>query len=568
MLTPVFELSQDDEFVVVIIKTPYVKIADVDFCINETEFKFYVKPYFLRLNLPGEIVEDGRESASYDVDKGTFTVKLPKLHPGETFENLDLLTTLLAPKKKSPVGIKPLIEIVGNDNRCKDNNQENESDSDDDDEEEEKDHNNFHREFDQQLATSHQENPDISFGDAKYGFANQKSGIFKGREAELHEISEITDPDSMTLSERRNARLAAEDIKFDDEYYLADYFNEDQIQHLLDYNPPWEVEYLRYKENLSKDKTEHSSVTEKTTVQFTDDEKDQLRRLPNKDYLLDDKEEFPLFLGLVDIIYAYAYNHRTTEGENTVESPWTISRISSTFSWFESFNSIHDVVISCVRRSLSYPLYRHWSLVMAVLEDVKRIFTLGRRQVLKCLLEIHALCREEDPWFLLNELYLTDYCIWIQKTSRKKLSSLAQGLQQVQIHKSDLPWQLEELELAASLVQKEEQNNDQGNNQESSDPHEFEETDDSTETDEDEDEDDDVDEDDNEDEDGDDDETSDEDENGDDDDANDKDDDDVVGDGRGHDENAEGIITKADFSTDSIERTSLLGNNNDKETNL
>lgn len=565
MLTPVFELSQDDEFVVVIIKTPYVKIADVDFCINDSEFKFYVKPYFLRLNLPGEIVEDGREAASYDVDTGTFTIRLPKLHPGETFENLDLLTTLLAPKKKSPVGIKPLIEIVGNDDRREENNQENESATDDNDDDD--DHYNFHWEFDQQLATSHQENPDIRFGDTKYGFANQKSGIFKGREAELYEISEITDPDSMTLSERRDARLAAEDIKFDEEYYLADYFSEDPVQHLLDYKPPWEVEYLQYEENLSKDKTEHSSVTEEITVKFTDNEKDQLRRLPNKDYLLDDKEEFVLFLGLVDIIYAYAYNHRTTEGENTVESPWTISRISSTFSWFESFNSIHDVVISCVRRSLSYPLYRNWSLIMAVLEDTKRIFTLGRRQLLKCLLEIHALCYEEDPWFLLNELYLTDYCIWIQKTSRKKLSSLAQGLQQVQIHKSDLPWQLEELELVASLVQKEEQNNEQGNSQESSDPHEFEETDDSTETDEDEG---DVDEDEDEDEDGDDNETGDEDEIGDDDDdTNDKDDDYVVDDGRGgHDENAEGIIAKADFSTDSIERNSLLGNNNDKETNL
>lgn len=43
------------------------------------------------------------------------------------------------------------------------------------------------------------------------------------------------------------------------------------------------------------------------------------------------------------------------------------------------------------------------------------IVFLGRRQLLKCLLEIHSLCREEDPWFLLNELYLTDYCVWIQK---------------------------------------------------------------------------------------------------------------------------------------------------------
>ena len=117
-----------------------------------------------------------------------------------------------------------------------------------------------------------------------------------------------------------------------------------------------------------------------------------------------------------------------------------------------------------------------------------------------------------------------------------------------------MSWQLEELELAASLVQKEEpQNNDQGSSQELSDPHEFEETDDSTETDDD-------DEDEGEDEDDDEDEAGDEDENGDDDEA--------VDNGRGHDENVEGIITKTDSSKDSTERNSLLGNDNDKETNL
>ena len=45
---------------------------------------------------------------------GTFSVKLPKLNLGEFFEGLDLLTTLLAPKKKSPVTVKPLIsELTG-----------------------------------------------------------------------------------------------------------------------------------------------------------------------------------------------------------------------------------------------------------------------------------------------------------------------------------------------------------------------------------------------------------------------------------------------------------------------
>lgn len=44
---------------------------------------------------------------------GTFSVKLPKLHPGESFDGLDLLTTLLAPKKKAPATIRPLIELAG-----------------------------------------------------------------------------------------------------------------------------------------------------------------------------------------------------------------------------------------------------------------------------------------------------------------------------------------------------------------------------------------------------------------------------------------------------------------------
>ena len=38
---------------------------------GDTAIRSNLKLYFsLRLNLPGEIVEDGRESASYDVDKG------------------------------------------------------------------------------------------------------------------------------------------------------------------------------------------------------------------------------------------------------------------------------------------------------------------------------------------------------------------------------------------------------------------------------------------------------------------------------------------------------------------
>lgn len=263
MLTPVFELSQDDDFVVVIIKTPYVKISDVDFCINGTEFKFYVKPYFLRLNLAGELTEDGRESATYDVDKGTFSVKLPKLNSGEFFEGLDLLTTLLAPKKKSPVTVKPLISELTGDSKCNENSL---STNDGDDNADYGDDNNFDWEFDQQLPHSTQEAEGLKLYETKYGFANQKSGVFIGREAELHEIAEITAPDSMTLTDRGDARRVAEDCKFDEEYYLADYFNEDQIRHLLDYKPPWDIECLKNKESISQVRKEIPRVRSKSSA--------------------------------------------------------------------------------------------------------------------------------------------------------------------------------------------------------------------------------------------------------------------------------------------------------------
>lgn len=52
-------------------------------------------------------------------------------------------------------------------------------------------------------------------------------------------------------------------------------------------------------------------------------------------HLLDETEIRVALLGLVDIMFAYAYNNRVTEGENTVESTWTIRKLSSTLSWFD-----------------------------------------------------------------------------------------------------------------------------------------------------------------------------------------------------------------------------------------
>ena len=425
MLTPAFELSQDEKFVYIYIRTPYIKVGDVEYFIEEHLFKFYVKPYFLRLNFPGKIVENGDESASYDVDKGLFTIRLPKLVPGTHFSDLDLITKLLAPSGKCNIS-SPGIEVISEGPPC-------------DDEDEDGD---FNWEWDQELYDEQKEQQ-LDVAGKKYGFANQKSGVFYRLKDELKEVIENPNPDELSYAERRIARIAAEDEKFDEEHYLADFFDDERI-----------------KENLSY-------ITDKE-VSFTDSEKEKLRQLPNREYVFDHKEEISVCYSLVDVMFAFAYDKRATLGESTVESAWTISKLSSTLSWFERFTSLEEVLDACFRRSLSYPLYRHWELSRKVLQDVTDIFELGRRKILKCLLEILMLFNESEPRYLLNELYITDYCIWIQKVKERKVGSLTKRLLETKVRKKSIGWDLKELETAAILVYNEEKDNDNTSDSDSS----------------------------------------------------------------------------------------------------
>lgn len=69
------------------------------------------------MKLPGNIIEDDRSSAKYDLSSGEFKIVLPKETPGQFFEDLDLLSKLLARKSEtvataSKVPGKSLIEVL------------------------------------------------------------------------------------------------------------------------------------------------------------------------------------------------------------------------------------------------------------------------------------------------------------------------------------------------------------------------------------------------------------------------------------------------------------------------
>ncbi|XP_015122901.1 protein SHQ1 homolog [Diachasma alloeum] len=433
MLTPRFELKQDDDEVTISIYARYANIRDTEVYVEGNDFRFHSSPYYLRLKLPGKIIENDDSKGSYDCDTGTFTLKFSKLNKGEHFENLDMITTLLAPPKKNK-DVAPTIEVIGNPAAQHEDGvdplSEGPDQGDDDDGDDW---------FIPQVSVA----PGVSnilSGQPKYGFANKVSGALTSFDSGwLRDVIDLPHPDSTPAAQRKSLREADEKAHFSDDHYMADLVQvEETAKPSIIFSPQW-----------------YQSSPE--SILLTDNEKDILKELPNKEYLLDNEEKQAVLYGLVDILFASCYNHRVTQGENSSESSWDINKISSTLSWFQTYSSLEDVIRTSIRRSLCYPLYRHWDLSMKVLEDVKQILKLGKKMVLKRFCEIHELFNNSfEPRYLLNQLYIRDYLIWIQQAPDSLILSLFNALDGLLPKKEDMGFDLVELETAAWSVLEEE----------------------------------------------------------------------------------------------------------------
>ena len=98
--TPEFSIHQDDEYVYVVIKVPYIRVKDTEILTDGVDFTFFCKPYLLKLSFPYELEDsdDERCRAVYDpnTENGIITAHLVKKEKGLYFPDLDLTTRLLA----------------------------------------------------------------------------------------------------------------------------------------------------------------------------------------------------------------------------------------------------------------------------------------------------------------------------------------------------------------------------------------------------------------------------------------------------------------------------------------
>mmetsp|Transcript_24493 Transcript_24493/g.27238 ORF Transcript_24493/g.27238 Transcript_24493/m.27238 type:complete len:464 (-) Transcript_24493:28-1419(-) len=459
MITPLFTVSQNEEFVLLDLQVKYIRSADAEFLIAEKDVKFYCKPYLLKLSLPHPVVEDGREKATYDIDKGLMKVFLPKKEKGLFFPHLDMLTKLIAKKPVAPEVVTPLIEVIEEPGSKKEEPTEVE----------------FDWTITPSLPEPEQEGP--FEGSICYGFNNQYHDFFRNVASQAYDITDNPNPENLTLEERKELRAQTEARNFGLDHYMMDFIECEAIEEAVRWIPSWDAEYLKKQELFlehkaaSKDtiatkeeKAQRALLAQQkideAAVPFDKEQLETLLKLPNKEYIVSNPRI--LLYGVVDILFAYAYDYRTTKGEHTVESAWTIRKLSATLSWQEQFVSAKDALSASVRRSLVYPLYRHWKLSTKVIHDVKKILMLGKRAVLRCFLDIHRLFNTSDNKHYLNHLYIRDYCIWLQTVGRSDFKQLRNEVKPLVLAKTDSGLPLAELEkLAIEMKNEKPKDNEQ-----------------------------------------------------------------------------------------------------------
>jgi len=509
-VTPQFSLRQDDGFVYVVIRVPFVRVSDLEYVVDGASLSFFCKPYLLQLELPGRVVDDDRTKAVYDPNtaNGTVTLHLPKEQEGENFPDLDLLTQLRRPKKAGQVRLtldeeraaldemylgtsalapkdvavpppvetaslsaSPLVQVLSSetfDDQAKESTTAEEQEclaaKQKADEGQEKASTTPSPEVNKlasvlertglmEATSSKAASPSMEIlakndamkqaallepadrllvGAPKYGFNKSYSNFFADLLNEFPELVDLPNPDDTSEAMRKPLREEAEDEAFSEERFVSDTLGgeEDPIyQEASHFTPFWQAPVPPEGEY------------------FTTEEKEQMVQLQNRELLEMSPQEVQEMLCCVfDLIIAFSYDCRTTGGDATVESAWTIRILSSTLSWLDHSTTPQEVVKASMHRLLAYPYMRRLDMAEGAIKDAATIISRGKRDVVRCILAIHRILTRSEQYYLLNRLYLNDLCIWVQQLDSNVLVQFAAQVRDaVNCTKSSLRWDLDRI---------------------------------------------------------------------------------------------------------------------------
>ncbi|PWN36350.1 uncharacterized protein FA14DRAFT_54294 [Meira miltonrushii] len=209
------------------------------------------------------------------------------------------------------------------------------------------------------------------------------------------------------LQQRREQAEKAEEEKWDEGMYLDSFVDEEgEIKHLLNAS-------LSVGTTKAQASGRNSSLT---------DVNEERRR--------------DAHLLLLELLLAFAYDRRTTLGDPTVESGWTIavlcrSLVASCTPTSIQADNVISILRSSIRRQLCFTLYRHWQLSLRIAADVSTLLR-EKDAAFTAVQQIQTRFEEGDD----DALAIYDQCVikplayWFDALfSTQTLSSLADELE-------------------------------------------------------------------------------------------------------------------------------------------
>ena len=423
-ITPHFSLTQTDTHIELNIRVPHVRVTaeSIQVVVDDDQVVHFSAPpcYLLQLHFgPHRFHPTAAEAcAKYEptIENGTIFLSLKKEQPG-VWENLDLLGKW-APSKS--VGVRWMQQV-------QDHGPSDETNSD------------------EKIATAAQStaiNSSRLSSPSGYGFYRLYHGIFADltRDGLAQEMLEMPweeqgttgttlslSTESLTTlrSERRRQRWQNELEKFDAERYLQDLdVQEDYVyQCAMSHATHWRADIDTEPDGLAEKLSNLSLQNDNTHSYFSEKEREQLMGIPYPllPETISDEEAEGLGAGLIDILFAYVYDHLTTMGDATVESAWTISTLSASLScledWLETSASerVLEIGYSSLRRCLIYPYLRNFDFGCHCLEQIRLILSRGVRCVVRCLLQVRIILDHSELYYLGNKIWLDPYLAWLQR---------------------------------------------------------------------------------------------------------------------------------------------------------
>ena len=140
----------------------------------------------------------------------------------------------------------------------------------------------------------------------------------------------------------------------------------------------------------------------------------------------------------VDLLCAFVFDYLTTLGDGSVESVWTVTRLSPSLSFLDAPRNVYEALVGFSRRVFIYPYIRHWALVHRVARDVGIILLSGPQSVIKALLGLKHTLDNTEHHHTLTKLFVNPLIGYLSGclASEGDAAAIAASLQRtaLQIH--------------------------------------------------------------------------------------------------------------------------------------